>query len=301
MEKIKELVREGSAYRDFIVLYRTNAQSRVLRRRLPRRGHPLSRRRRRRFLRADRDQGHDLVPALPREPVRCGRVPAHRQRAAPQRSASRRSRACIEAANVCRRLGRQDDLRLATCSSAPFRRSSASSSASPSLITDLRERPRRCRSPTCWSRSWKSRATCANSRPRTRPTRRTRLENLQELVTRRARVRSDREDAGSLGDFLANVALISDLDSLYRRLVVRHADDDALGEGSRVPGRLHDRSRRGRLPAQPRADRHERTRRRTPSRVRRRDARDGPPLLLVRAAAHAHGQHVRPSAVALLG
>ena len=29
MEKIKELVREGAAYRDFLVLYRTNAQSRV--------------------------------------------------------------------------------------------------------------------------------------------------------------------------------------------------------------------------------------------------------------------------------
>src|SRR5207248_10932074 len=29
VEKVKELVREGSAYRDFLVLYRTNAQSRV--------------------------------------------------------------------------------------------------------------------------------------------------------------------------------------------------------------------------------------------------------------------------------
>ena len=29
LEKIKELVRTGAAYRDFLVLYRTNAQSRV--------------------------------------------------------------------------------------------------------------------------------------------------------------------------------------------------------------------------------------------------------------------------------
>ena len=32
IEKIKEHVRDGSAYRDFVVLYRTNAQSRDLRR-----------------------------------------------------------------------------------------------------------------------------------------------------------------------------------------------------------------------------------------------------------------------------
>jgi DNA helicase-2/ATP-dependent DNA helicase PcrA len=40
IEKIKEHVREGAAYRDFLVLYRTNAQSRVLRRRLPGEGIP---------------------------------------------------------------------------------------------------------------------------------------------------------------------------------------------------------------------------------------------------------------------
>ena len=100
MEKIKEHVREGSAYRDFIVLYRTNAQSRVLRRGLLRRRHPLPRRRRRRLLRAHRDQRHALVPALHREPVGCRRVPADRQRAAPfDRSANARARS-LDAANA---------------------------------------------------------------------------------------------------------------------------------------------------------------------------------------------------------
>ena len=103
----------------------------LLRRRLPRRGHSVSGRRRRRLLRAHRDQGHALVPALHREPVGRGRVPPHRQRAAPfDRPAD------ADVAARCRerlgRLGRPSRVRFGACSSAPCRRSSANSSASPS-------------------------------------------------------------------------------------------------------------------------------------------------------------------------
>ncbi len=60
---------------------------------------------------------------------------------------------------------------------------------------------------------------------------RARLENLQELVGVASEFESQ-ENPGTLDDFLANIALISDLDALDPRDIVRHVDDLALRQRS---------------------------------------------------------------------
>ena len=111
IEKIKEHVREGAAYRDFLVLYRTNAQSRDFEEGFLAEGIPY------RVVGGvgfyARTEIKDMLslPALHREPVRRGRVPAHRQRAAPQH---RTADAGIAARRrePSRRLGRPSRVRL---------------------------------------------------------------------------------------------------------------------------------------------------------------------------------------------
>ena len=95
-------VRDGAAYRDFLVLYRTNAQSRVFEEALHCRRHSLPRRRRRRLLRAHRNQRRHRLPALHRESVRRACVQAHRQRAAPRHRPADAGGARATAANAAR-------------------------------------------------------------------------------------------------------------------------------------------------------------------------------------------------------
>ena len=78
----------------------------------------------------------------------------------------------------------------------------------------------------------------------------------------RARVRRDgRRTSGSLGEFLQQIALLADADTLPRRRGPRDADDDAQRQGPRVPDRVHHRDGGRRLPALARARRGRRWRR----------------------------------------
>ena len=84
IEKIKQMVRDGAAYNDFLVLYRTNAQSRVFEEALIADGIPYRVVGGVGFYARSRDQGHHRVSALHRQPGRRAGLQAHRQRAAPR-------------------------------------------------------------------------------------------------------------------------------------------------------------------------------------------------------------------------
>ena len=70
---------------------------------------------------------------------------------------------------------------------------------------------------------------------------RARVENLQELIGVASEFEANPETGSTLDDFLANIALVSDLDALEADSSYVTLDDDARGEGPRVPDRLPDR------------------------------------------------------------
>ena len=88
-----------------------------------------------------------------------------------------------------------------------------------------------------------------------------------------------------VGEFLQQIALIADVDSLQRRGGARDADDPPQRQGPRVPDRVHDRHGGRRLPARARA-RRGRDRGGAAARLRRPDARDARPHAHVRAPPH---------------
>ena len=75
-----------------------------------------------------------------------------------------------------------------------------------------------------------------------------------------------------------------------------HADDAALGEGSRVPGRVPDRPRRRRVPARAQPRRSRRARRGTPALLRRHHPRRAAPLPVPRVEPHDVRLHRLPPA-----
>ena len=79
------LVEDGTSLSEIAVVYRTNAQSRVLEDILVRQGDRLPGDRRAAVLRARRDQGRDRVPAGARQPDRRGLADADREPAAARR------------------------------------------------------------------------------------------------------------------------------------------------------------------------------------------------------------------------
>ena len=84
---------------------------------------------------------------------------------------------------------------------------------------------------------------------------RERLANLAELVSA-AREYEEREDGASLGGFVDRLSLLSEADEAAGfRTRPRLADDDARGQGARVPGGHHPGHGREAVPAQPCAGR----------------------------------------------
>ena len=132
MEKIKEHVREGAAYRDFLVLYRTNAQSRYFEEGFLAEGIPYRVVGGVGFYARTEVKDMLVLPALHRQSVRRGRVPAHRQRAAPRHRPADARLAARKRRTSRRPVGRHGGVRRRTCSSARCPRSSANWSASPS-------------------------------------------------------------------------------------------------------------------------------------------------------------------------
>ena len=79
VDEVKGLIAEGHARAEIAVLYRSNAQSRVIEHALFNAGNPVPGLRRAAVLRACRDQARARLLAADREPGRRHGVPAHRQ------------------------------------------------------------------------------------------------------------------------------------------------------------------------------------------------------------------------------
>jgi DNA helicase-2/ATP-dependent DNA helicase PcrA len=211
IEKIKELVREGAAYRDFLVLYRTNAQSRVFEEGFLGEGIPY------RVVGGvgfyARTEIKDMMAYLryivnPSDAVAFRRIVN-----VPRRSIGQQTIASlVDAANaagtsVGQTVFDKELLRRAV----PKKQKELERFAE--LIAALRERSEDLSLSDLLVAVMEESGYVRELQHEDTADARTRLENLQELVGV-AREFESQENAGSLDDFLANVALISDLDTL---------------------------------------------------------------------------------------
>ena len=211
IEKIKELVREGGAYRDFVVLYRTNAQSRVFEEGFLGEGIPY------RVVGGvgfyARVEIKDMMAYLryivnPSDAVAFRRIVN-----VPRRSIGQQTLASlVDAANaagvsVGQTVFDKEILRRAV----PKKQKELERFAE--LITALRERTADLSISDLLVAVMEESGYIRELQAEDTSDARSRLENLQELVGV-AKEFESQENAGSLDDFLANVALISDLDTL---------------------------------------------------------------------------------------
>ncbi|MBD5634364.1 MAG: UvrD-helicase domain-containing protein, partial [Candidatus Eremiobacteraeota bacterium] len=211
IEKIKELVREGAAYRDFLVLYRTNAQSRVFEEGFLSEGIPY------RVVGGvgfyARTEIKDMMAYLryivnPSDAVAFRRIVN-----VPRRSIGQQTLASlVDAANaagvsVGQTVFDKDLLRRAV----PKKQKELERFAD--LITSLRERAGDLSISDLLVAVMEESGYIRELQSEDTSDAKSRLENLQELVGV-AKEFEGLENAGSLDDFLANVALVSDLDTL---------------------------------------------------------------------------------------
>jgi len=211
IEKIKELVREGAAYRDFVVLYRTNAQSRVFEEGFLGEGIPY------RVVGGvgfyARTEVKDMMAYLryivnPSDAVAFRRIVN-----VPRRSIGQQTLASLvdaaTAANVSvgQTVFDKDILRRAV----PKKQRELERFAD--LITSLSERVSQLSISELLVAVMEESGYVRELQNEDTSDSRSRLENLQELVGV-AREFESQENAGTLDDFLANIALISDLDTL---------------------------------------------------------------------------------------
>jgi DNA helicase-2/ATP-dependent DNA helicase PcrA len=211
IEKIKELVREGAAYRDFLVLYRTNAQSRVFEEGFLSEGIPY------RVVGGvgfyARTEIKDMMAYLryivnPSDAVAFRRIVN-----VPRRSIGQQTLASlVDAANaagvsVGQTVFDKELLRRAV----PKKQKELERFAD--LITSLRERAGDLSISDLLVAVMEESGYIRELQSEDTADAKSRLENLQELIGV-AKEFEGRENAGSLDDFLANVALVSDLDTL---------------------------------------------------------------------------------------
>jgi len=213
IEKIKEHVREGAAYRDFVVLYRTNAQSRVFEEGFLSEGIPY------RVVGGTgfyaRTEIKDMMAYLryivnPSDAVAFRRIVNVPRRSIGQQTIASLVDAAVAAGvsvgqaifdkELLRRAVPKKQKELERFADLIEQLSSRASSLSVSdlLVAVMEE--------SGYIRELQAEDTTDS---------RTRMENLQELIgVAREFEAQAAENAGSLDDFLANVALISDLDTL---------------------------------------------------------------------------------------
>jgi DNA helicase-2/ATP-dependent DNA helicase PcrA len=211
IEKIKELVREGAAYRDFLVLYRTNAQSRVFEEGFLSEGIPY------RVVGGvgfyARAEIKDMMAYLryivnPSDAVAFRRIVN-----VPRRSIGQQTLASlVDAANaagvsVGQTVFDKDLLRRAV----PKKQKELERFAD--LIVSLRERAGDLSISDLLVAVMEESGYIRELQSEDTADSKSRLENLQELIGV-AKDFEAQENAGSLDDFLANVALVSDLDTL---------------------------------------------------------------------------------------
>jgi DNA helicase-2/ATP-dependent DNA helicase PcrA len=211
IEKIKELVREGAAYRDFLVLYRTNAQSRVFEEGFLGEGIPY------RVVGGTgfyaRSEVKDMMAYLRYIVNPADAVAFRRIVNVPRRSIGQQTLASlVDAANaagvsVGQTVFDKEMLRRAV----PKKQKELERFAD--LITSLRERAGDLTISDLLVAVMEESGYIRELQGEDTSDARARLENLQELVGV-AKEFEGQENAGSLDDFLANVALVSDLDTL---------------------------------------------------------------------------------------
>jgi len=211
IEKIKELVREGAAYRDFLVLYRTNAQSRVFEEGFLGEGIPY------RVVGGvgfyARTEIKDMMAYLryivnPSDAVAFRRIVNVPRRSIGQQTlASLVDAAAASGVSVGQTVFDREMLRRAV----PKKQKELERFAE--LITSLRERAGGLSISDLLVAVMEESGYIRELQSEDTSDARARLENLQELIGV-AKEFENQENAGSLDDFLANVALISDLDTL---------------------------------------------------------------------------------------
>ncbi|MBV9440755.1 MAG: DUF3553 domain-containing protein [Candidatus Eremiobacteraeota bacterium] len=226
MEKVKEHVREGAAYRDFLVLYRTNAQSRYFEEGFLAEGIPY------RVVGGvgfyARTEVKDMLSYLryivnPSDAVSFRRIVN-----VPRRSIGQQTLASLlEAANqsgvsVGQAVFDSNLLKRAV----PKKQRELERFAE--LINDLREKAKTFSVSDLLVAVMEESGYLRELQADETAEGRARIENLQELVGVAREFEQNPEQAGTLDDFLANIALISDVDTLdpessYVTLMTMHA------------------------------------------------------------------------------
>jgi DNA helicase-2/ATP-dependent DNA helicase PcrA len=211
IEKIKELVREGAAYRDFLVLYRTNAQSRVFEEGFLGEGIPY------RVVGGvgfyARTEIKDMMAYLRYIVNPADAVAFRRIVNVPRRSIGQQTLASlVDAANaagvsVGQTVFDKEMLRRAV----PKKQKELERFAD--LIVSLRDRAGDLSISDLLVAVMEESGYIRELQTEDTADSKSRLENLQELIGV-AKEFERAENAGSLDDFLANVALVSDLDTL---------------------------------------------------------------------------------------
>ena len=211
IEKIKEHVRSGSAYRDFLVLYRTNAQSRVFEEGFLSEGIPY------RVVGGvgfyARTEIKDMMAYLryivnPSDAVAFRRIVNVPRRSIGQQTiASLVTAAATAGVSVGQTIFDKELLKRAV----PKKQRELERFAE--LIEDLRSRVAGLSISELLVAVMEESGYIRELQAEDTPDARVRLENLQELLGV-AREFESQENAGNLDDFLSNIALISDLDTL---------------------------------------------------------------------------------------
>jgi len=211
VEKIKELVREGSAYRDFLVLYRTNAQSRVFEEALIAEGIPY------RVVGGvgfyARAEIKDIIAYLryienPSDAIAFKRIVN-----VPRRSIGQQTLASLVGAANQARMSVGEAIFDKELLKRAVPKKTKELERFAELIETLRERAKGYSIADLLVAVMEESGYVRELRNEDTADSRTRLENLQELVGV-AREYQENEPDATLSSFLANIALISDLDSL---------------------------------------------------------------------------------------
>jgi len=211
VEKIKELVREGAAYRDFLILYRTNAQSRVYEEALIAEGIPY------RVVGGvgfyARTEIKDVIAYLRYIENASDAIAFKRIVNVPRRSIGQQTLASlVQAANEAKvSVGEAIFDKELLKRAVPKNTKELERFAE--LITTLRERAKDYTIADLLVAVMEESGYVRELKNEDTADARNRLENLQELVGV-AREFQDREPDSDLATFLANIALISDLDAL---------------------------------------------------------------------------------------
>jgi len=212
MEKVKEHVREGAAYRDFIVLYRTNAQSRYFEEGFLAEGIPY------RVVGGvgfyARSEIKDILSYLRYIVNRADAVAFRRIVNVPRRSIGQQTlTSLVEAANAAgMSVGEAVFDSNLLKRAVPKKQRELERFAE--LIADLREKSQTYSIPDLLVAVMEESGYLRELQADDTTEGRTKVENLQELVSVAREFIANPENDSSLEEFLANIALVSDLDEL---------------------------------------------------------------------------------------